>query len=207
MKDEAEAGAGEPHAVELTVWDVPSAIVAGERFRVMAGARCTAGCKLGGHELAIVDQDGALVGTAKLGQEVWQGTEALYFAEVDGTAPPEPGAHPWTVKTADWAMETPHAAASFPVAIRVVSAPDCAVTIKAVDRETQAPIQGARVVMHPYRAVTDESGVATIRVSRGQYDILVSGTRYLPVCTSVEVTADLVTRAEMDADQPEEIYE
>jgi hypothetical protein len=56
--------------------------------------------------------------------------------------------------------------------------------------------------MHPYRAVTDENGIAKVRVARGQYDILVSGSRYQPACASVEVTADMVTSAELDADQP-----
>ncbi len=82
------------------------------------------------------------------------------------------------------------------------ASPDCEVTVRAVDREKQTPIKGARVVMHPYRAVTDENGIAKVRVARGQYDILVSGSRYMPACTSVEVTADMITSAELDADQP-----
>ena len=202
MKDEAGAGAGEPHAAELTVWDVPSATVAGERFRVMVGARCPAGCDLGGQAVGIFDQEGARVGTVKLGRDVWPGTEALYVAEVQASAPPAAGSHPWEVKTADWDTEVPHSAGSFPVTVRVVSPPDCVVTVRAVDRESQAPIRGARVVMHPYRAVTDESGIAQVRVAKGQYDILVSGARHMPVCTSVEVTADVATRAELEADQP-----
>ena len=86
--------------------------------------------------------------------------------------------------------------------LRVVGAPDCVVTVRAVDREKQIPIKGACVVMHPYRAVTDENGIAKVRVARGQYDILVSGSQYMPVSTSVEVTADFTTSAELDADQP-----
>jgi hypothetical protein len=91
--------------------------------------------------------------------------------------------------------------------VRVVSAPDCEVTVRALDREKRTPIKGARVVMHPYRAVTDENGVAKVRVARGQYDILVSGSRYMPASTSVEVTADIITSAELDADQPDEVIE
>src|SRR5512132_2673405 len=121
MKDETGAGAGEPHAAELTVWDVPSATVAGEHFRVMVGARCPAGCDLGGQELGIFDQEGARVGTVKLGRDVWPGTEALYVAEVQASAPPAAGSHQWEVKTADWDTEMPHSAGSFPVAVRVVS--------------------------------------------------------------------------------------
>lgn len=207
-KEHAEAGAGEPHALQLTVWDVPSAIGAGERFRIAAGARCSAGCDLGGRELSIHDQEGTPAGTVKLGRDVWPGTEALYFAEVEARAPLEAGSHPWEAKIAGWDAELSHAACSFPMTVRVVAAPDCEVTVKAVDHETQAPIKGARVVMHPYRAVTDDNGIAKVRVARGQYDILVSGSRYLAACTSVEVTADMTTSAELDAEpSPDEILE
>ena len=194
-----------PHSTQLTVWDVPPTAVAGERFAVSVGARCSDGCDLRGRELSIYDQQGALVGTVKLGHDVWPGTEALYFAKVETRAPLEAGNHQWEAKIAGWDAGLPHAAGSFPVVVRVVSAPDCEVTVRALDREKRTPIKGARVVMHPYRAVTDENGVAKVRVARGQYDILVSGSRYMPASTSVEVTADIITSAELDADQPDEV--
>jgi hypothetical protein len=196
------------HVLELTVWDVPSAIAAGERFAVAVGARCSAGCNLGGRELGIFDQSGSRAGTVQLGHDIWPGTEALYFAEAEARAPLAAGSHQWEARIAGWDAELPHAACSFPVVVRVVSAPDCEVTVQALDRETRAPIKGARVVMHPYRAVTDDSGIARVRVARGQYDILVSGSQYMAACASVEVTADLATSAELDADRsPDEILE
>jgi len=207
MKDEAEAGAAAPHAVELTVWDVPAAAEAGERFAVSVGARCSAGCDLGGRELSLFDQEGSPAGTVKLGHAIWPGTEALYFAEVEARAPLEAGSHQWEAKIAGWDAELPHAPGSFPLMVRVVTAPDCEVTVRAVDREKQTPIKGARVVMHPYRAVTDDNGIARVRVARGHYDILVSGSQYMPACASVEVTADMITSAELDADQPDEDLE
>ncbi len=209
-KDKAEAGTeatSDAHALELTVWDVPSATAASERFAVSVGARCSAGCDLGGRELSLFDQDGGRAGTVKLGHAVWPGTEALYFAEVEARAPLEAGSHQWEAKMAGWNGKPPHTAGSFPLVVRVVTAPDCEVTVKAVDRANQAPIAGARVVMHPYRAATDDNGIARVRVARGHYDILVSGSRYLPACTSVEVTADMATNAELDADQPDEDQE
>ena len=63
--------------------------MAGERFAVSVGARCSDGCDLRGRELSIYDQQGALVGTVKLGHDVWPGTEALYFAKVETRAPLE----------------------------------------------------------------------------------------------------------------------
>ena len=44
------------HEAALNAWDVPSAVVAGERFKFMVGVRCSAGCCLAGHGLAIFDQ-------------------------------------------------------------------------------------------------------------------------------------------------------
>ena len=207
---EGDAGGDtmQPHAAQLTVWDVPSAAVAGERFRVSVGVRCSAGCGLGGHELGLFDQDGSQVGTVTLGHEVWPGTEALYYSEVEAKAPLAPGSHRWEIRTGDWVSEVPHAAGSFPLMLRVVPSPDCEVTVRAVDRENQTPIAGARVVMHPYRAVTDDNGIARVRAARGEYDILVSASRYLAACASVEVTADLTTSAELEADQsPDEVLE
>ena len=192
------------HALELTVWDVPSAAVAGERFAVAVGAKCSAGCELGGRELSVFDQMGSCAASVKLGHDVWPGTKALYFAEVEVRAPLEAGSHQWEAKIAGWEAELTHAASSFPLMVRVVPSPDCEVTVRAVDREKQIPIAGARVVMHPYRAVTDDNGIARVRVARGGYDILVSRSQYLPACVSVEVTADMMTSAELDADQADE---
>ena len=61
----------------------------------------------------------------------------------------------------------------------------------------QAPLSGARVVMHPYRAVTDEQGVAKVRVAKGTYKLFVSQTRYVTFGLPVEVDRDMTTRAEL----------
>lgn len=190
------------HAAELNVWDVPSAIVAGERFKFTVGVRCSAGCCLAGRALSIVDREGSQMGAASLGHDVWPGTDALYFAEIEGEAPPAVGAYQWEVRTAASDLGLPHAAGSLAVVLKVVSPPDCEITVEAFDREKQSPIKGARVIMHPYRAVTDENGVAKVKVTKGQYDILVSASKYIAVSTTVEVAADMITRAELDVDPP-----
>jgi hypothetical protein len=189
-----------PHAAELNAWDVPHAIVAGARFKFMAGIRCSAGCCLAGRTLRIVAEDGAEIGSANLGQDTWPGTDALYVAEIEGEAPPAPGAYRLEVRIAASETQLPHAAGALAVVLKVVSAPDCEVAVEAFDRENQAPIKGARVVMHPYRAVTDDKGVAKLKVTKGHYDILVSASKYVPVSTNAEVAADMTTRAELDAD-------
>jgi hypothetical protein len=201
MKND-DNGPVEPHAVALTVWDVPPTIVAGEYFKFVVGARCSHGCDLQGRELSIFDHEGVPVGTVELGHDVWPGTKALYFADLEARAPLEVGSHQWEAKIGGSNAELPHAAGSFPLMIRVVTVPDCDVTVRVVDRENQTAIKGARVVMYPYRAVTDANGIAKIRVAIGQYDLLVSGSQYGAVCTNVEITADTLTSVELDAEQP-----
>src|SRR6185503_12826709 len=103
---------------------------------------------------------GSPLGTGKLGRDVWPGTEALYVAQVEARAPLEAGSHRWEAKVAGGDAQLAHAPGSCPRIVRVVAAPDCQVTVRVLDRETQTPIEGARVVMHPYRAATDENGIA-----------------------------------------------
>jgi hypothetical protein len=196
--------APDTHTLELTVWDVPSALIAGERFALSVGARCSAGCDLGGKALTLFDQHGSPAGTVELGRAVWPGTEALYFGQAEACAPLEAGSHQWEAKLSGWDGEAPHAAGLFPLTVRVVAAPECEVTVRVIDRECRAPIAGARVVMHPYRAVADSNGIAKVKVGKGQYDVLVSWHRYLPYCAGIEVTADMDTMAELDAEPPDE---
>mgnify|MGYP003115034017 CR=1 FL=1 len=61
--------------------------------------------------------------------------------------------------------------------------PQVRVTIEAVSKETGAPISGANVVMHPYRARTDASGTATLKAVKGGYTIMVSKPTYDPMST------------------------
>ncbi len=194
-----------PHAALLNVWDLPSAIPAGERFKFTVGVKCTAGCDLGGQPLHVVRGDGSQACAVSLGRAIWPGTEALYFAEIETEAPASTGDDRWEVGIA--ALDCEHAAGSVSLTLRVVSPPDCVVTIEALDRETQKPIENARVVMHPYRAATDANGVARLRVTKGEYDILVSGSKYIPATTSVTVAADLATRAELDAEPPADLQD
>jgi hypothetical protein len=190
------------HEAALNVWDTPSTVVAGSRFKFMVGVRCSAGCCLAGQGLAIVDRQGAQIGAATLGGEIWPETDALYVAEVEADAPPAAGAHQWEVRTAAWDCALPHDAGAVAVSLRVVDAPDCEVTVEAVDREKQTPIKGARVIMHPYRALTDENGVARVKVTKGHYDIVVSASKYVALSTTAEVAADMITRAELEVDPP-----
>jgi hypothetical protein len=62
-------------------------------------------------------------------------------------------------------------------------------------------VRGARVVVHPYRAVTDAEGVAELRVPKGAYRLFVSGGDYFPFRSDGEIGADVTIRAELDVDR------
>jgi hypothetical protein len=190
------------HAARMNLWDVPSAIVAGEEFRFKVGLKCSAGCRLAGRRLLLLDGDGRTVATAKLGDEVWRGTTALYFAEVTARAPGQVGRHAWTLRAPADDSGLPHGEGTAPLSLNVVDEPACEIVIEAVDRDDQTPIRGASVVMHPYRTVSDDQGIARLKAARGNYSIVVSARKHIPVRTDVALTGDLVTRAELEREPP-----
>jgi hypothetical protein len=188
------------HATIVNVWGLPPAIAAGERFNLTVGIKCTAGCKLTGRQLSIVDDEGALVCSGTLREDLWSGTSALYFAEVKAEAPMAIGDHRWQASIPASDSGVPHAEGAASFAVKVVSPPDHEVTVEAIDGEKQTPIAGAHVLLHPYRALTDASGVARLKVAKGRYKLFVSGFNYIAYESIIDVAADVTTRAELVAE-------
>lgn len=186
------------HTTHVVAWDVPSAIVIGERFRIKVGIKCSSECHLANRDFEIYDHEGIQVATGTLPGDRWPGTTGLYVAEVELQAPASEGLYSWSVKGPESDVDTPHAEGSNSFGVRVVSHPECLVTVETVDRVTQTPLGGARVVMHPYKAVTDGRGIAQLRIAKGEYRLFVSQTKYLTFGVLVEVTADMTARAELD---------
>jgi hypothetical protein len=193
-----------PHAANALVWGIPSAIVAGERFSIKVGIKCAHDCSLAGADVELWSHEGTPIGRGKLSDDRWPGTSALYVADVQLDAPAEEGLYTWTAKgpssmlgEGSSTLKIPHEEASASFEVRVVTKPECLVTVEAVDQASQAPVSGARVVMHPYKAVTDERGVAHVRVTRGAYQLFVSQTSYVTFGLPVEVVADMTARAEL----------
>jgi hypothetical protein len=185
------------HTLRMNVWDLPTAIVAGEPFSLKAGIKCSAGCGLAGREVTICDAEGVQFGGGKLRDEVWPDTSALYFAEVKGNAPLTLGNHRWEIRISASGSGIPHAAGVHVFDAKVVDPPDCEVTIESIDAGSQSPIVGARVVMHPYRALTDANGLAKLRVVKGDYKLLVSASKYMATAQTIKVSDDVTVQAEL----------
>jgi len=187
-----------PHTTRVLAWDAPPSVVAGDTFSIKIGIKCSSECVFADKAFEIYDQGGAKVATSVLSDDIWPGTSGLYFAAVELEAPSTAGLYQWSVKSAGKDLERPHAEGTTEFSLRVVDRPECLVKVEAVDKISQEPLAGARVALHPYRAVTDERGLAEIRVAKGAYDLFVAKTRYLTLGLPVEVTADMTARAELD---------
>jgi hypothetical protein len=188
------------HAASVNVWGVPSAIPVGEAFSFNVGIKCSAGCKLAGRQVAVFDHEGAPVAAGHLREDAWPDTSALYFVELRAKAPREQGDYRWRVETPGSETGMPHAAGSSTLAVKVVPAAGHEVTVEAFDAESGAPIKGAHVLLHPYRALTDDSGVAKVRVAMGTYRLFVSGFNYIAYENLIDVASNMAIRAELSVE-------
>jgi hypothetical protein len=182
------------HEASLAVWDVPSRAVMGRRFKVKVGAKCSAAeCQLAGREIEVCGETGATVAREKLGDTPWLGTGALYWAEVDLAAPAAEGVYSWT---ATFASE-PHRTVSSSFSFLTVKPPEHTVTIKVIDRDTDAPVANVAVRLGVYRASTDECGLARMETANGTYDLTMHKVDYETCPRSVEVTGDVNVQVEV----------
>jgi len=193
-----------PHTTRVLAWDIPPTVVAGNTFKIKVGIKCSSECVFADKAFAVYDHNGAEVARGALSDAIWPGTTGLYFAELELDAPSSADLYQWTVKSTGKDFERPHVDGAAEFSFRVVSAPECLVTVEAVDKATQEPLADARVALHPYQAVTDERGFAEIRVAKGAYDLFVAKARYLTLGLPVEVTADMMARAELDLEPEHE---
>ncbi len=194
----------EPHATRIVVWDVPSAVECGAAFKLKVGVKCAVECGAAARRVEIRDERGNPVAAATVGDVPFAGTAALYFAELELRAPAIEGLHGWEARVAEvvdvaTGLAT-HTAAAASVAIRAVPQPDCLLRVVAVDARSRAPVPGAKVVIHPYRALTNAEGVAEFRVPKGVYRLFVSGRERFPFRSDGEIDADVTIQAELDED-------
>ena len=189
-----------PHPTRVVVWDAPSTVECGKHFDIKLGVKCPSECRTEGWAVDVLDHEGEKQVTATLGAAPWPGTDTLYFADVELKAPDTEGLFAWEAKAPGNDKKVPHADGIARFGVRVVAPPTCCVTVVAVDAERHMPVRGAKVVMHPYRAVTDEHGVAQVMVPKGNYRLFVSGPNHVPFRQDAEMTTDVTIRAVLALD-------
>jgi hypothetical protein len=173
----------------LAAWDVPAATPAGERFSVKAGVKSSDGMPLGGGRVELRDGTGAVVASALLGDVPWPGSEALYWAEVALQAPAAPGPLALTAHFGGEDIQEPHEPASSAFSVNVVAPAEHTLTVTVA--AGGAPLADAVVRLGPYRAPTDASGTAKVRLAKGRYELVVWKTGYAMTATPVAVEADI----------------
>jgi hypothetical protein len=195
----------------IVVWDVPSTVECGAVFAVKAGIKCDGSCPPDNWTLEVHDEHGNRLATADVGEEIWPGTEGLHRVDLELTAPASEGSFRWKVVAPavmlpsapqDLPAEPPvHSASAAQFNIRTVAEGECRITIIAIGRETREPVAGARVVAHPFRAVTDEHGVAELNLPRGRYRLFVTRRNFLPLRFDRELAGSTTIRAELELDR------
>ena len=179
-----------PHDVSVMVWGINAAVAVGENFSITAGLRCCCGCPLRGRKLQIADQDGNVIQEVATYDHSYPGSEGVYFADVRLTAPPKEGDFVWRVLSAASEEDLSHSGTFSEIPICVAPPPECTVVIKAAGIEGKKPLARATVAMHPFRTQSDSAGIATLRIPKGKYRLLVSAPKHAAESREVDITAD-----------------
>ena len=193
----------ETHATRVVVWDVPVAVESGAAFRIKVGVKCAAECGSAARLVEIRDGEGCTVASGSVGEALWPGTSSLHYVELELRAPSVEGLHACEAFVAggmEHAGTPAHTAASAQFQIRAARAPECRLKVIAVDARSHAPVPGAKVVVHPYHAMTNAEGIAELRVPKGAYRLFVSGRDRFPFRSDGEIDSDVTIQAELDED-------
>lgn len=193
----------ETHATRVVVWDVPVAVEPGAAFHIKVGVKCAAECSSAGRVVEIRDAAGQALACASVGETPWPGTASLHYAELELRAPSVEGLHACEAHVAagvEAAGVPAHEVASARFQIRTARAPECRLKVIAVDARSRVPVPGAKVVVHPYHALTNAEGVAELRVPKGAYRLFVSGRDRFPFRSDGEIDSDVTIQAELDED-------
>jgi hypothetical protein len=193
------------HETSLAVWDIPTP-AAGERYSVKVGAKSSAGCALGGCHIEVLDGN-LVVASGQFGDAPWPGTSALYWAEVELQAPDSPGLVTLAVRFDAADLDEPHQDASSQFNVSVVARPDH--TLAVTVASGGVPIEEAYIRLGAYRATTDASGQATIRIARGCYELVAwkAGYDTEPVPLTIDTDASIHVEARaLPQDDPDAVW-
>jgi hypothetical protein len=191
------------HDTSLAVWSVPSLIVIDHPFRIQVGATCSSGCDLSGKEIQILDETGASIAHATLGETPWDGTRALYWTDVDLVAPAAEGPTMRSVAFAPAELRLPHGGTSARFGFETVKAPQFSVAVKVVQKDTGIPVEDAQVRLGVYFAYSDRNGVAKVAMPQGTYSLDVLKTGFAAPSQVLDVNDDVTVEVEVVVIPPE----
>jgi hypothetical protein len=174
-------------------------------FRIKVGAKSSGGCALDGAKVEVRDANDKAVGHGRLGETPWPDTSALYWTEIALTAPPDDGFLCWSVAVAAPELKLPHVGASTTFSFTAVKPPAHRLTVKAIDTESASPIADVLVGLGPYRAATDDAGLANIAAPAGRYNLALWKATF-EAATPITVALDADTLLQVELKRlPEEV--
>jgi hypothetical protein len=174
------------HLISVYVWGVPIPVNRGERFKLYAGAACSAGCSLAGLPLKIESGQGGQY--AVLGTEILSQTKATYWAEIELQAPDDEGVHQWKVDAAPLESELPHETEPAALGFRTAARPEYDITIEVSDSRDKTPLEGAYVMLGLYRGESDSRGICRLKAPAGRQRLFVNIRDYLAYEEEIEIT-------------------
>jgi hypothetical protein len=180
------------HATSLAVWSIPSPVVMGARFAIEVGAKSSAGIALAAEHVEVRDESGEVVARGYLGETLYPGTTALYWTSVELVAPAREGLRTWSVEFEPSEPDLPHERASTTFSVLVVRPPEHRLTVKVIEKDTSAPIAGARVRLGAYRAATGPLGLAEVDLPKGVYDLDIWKVGYEAPTRTVRLDNDML---------------
>ncbi|SHN83187.1 hypothetical protein [Desulfitobacterium chlororespirans] len=188
------------HVTSMAVWDVTSPAVVNDHIKFKVGVKCSADCRLAEREIEIFNQENLKIASAKLGDKPLPDTEALYWTEVEVPAPSQEGFYTWQVNFPEPNMAAQHLETTGTFGFRVMNPPECTVNVEVLADKDRTPIQGASIILQPYRSQTDEWGKARLEVTKGDYQLYVTGlSAYASYQKQISVSEDLLIEVELQA--------
>ena len=107
-------------------------------------------------------------------------------------------------------MELPHDGATSNFTVAVTRPAEHRLTVKATEKDTSNPIDGADIRVGVYRATTDPAGMAAVDVPKGTYELVVWKVGYDAPIQSIEIHADrmvLVEAVAVPEEDPDAIWQ
>jgi hypothetical protein len=185
-----------PHGTSLAVWDIPSPVVIGQPFTIKVGAKSAANSDLKALGIAVHDASGAVAARGRLRETPWPGTSALYWDEVELTAPTEEGLRTWSVQFAAEGLALPHDGTAAEFSAMVSRPPEHRLTVKVIEQKSKAPIEDVQIRLGPFRGRTDPAGIAEVMMPKGTYDLHVWKAAYEAPGRPIEIKGDLSIEVE-----------
>lgn len=184
------------HVVTMAVWGVASNVVAGSAFTIFAGVKCLSGqCSLEGARVEARDGKGAIVGEGTLSAGPLEGTSALHWCQLTLQGPGKPGSYEWLLV---FPGQGDHGTDKLPFGFTAVRQPECKVSVEAVIRDMDYPIEGITVLLNRYQAIAPRnSNVVTLEVPLGSYNLIVGKDGWTTYDSFIDVEGDTTVKVEL----------